>query len=201
MKKYNRLKANTPAHNWWESFDTEQQCLIWDKIFNIRQKYDYTFIYIQNEGIAPEFGKKYSIPQKERDVLCSILITKFASIADLESPWLTMQQVINFIHSKDHSFENLSRDTINRKIDLLCQSGEIKKTKAKSLTEEELKKISHNRTFKYVYKSSSEALQVYKSGFTTAARVAPLEEFINDMIDVINLMPDEKKEKILKRIN
>ena len=69
------------------------------------------------------------------------------------------------------------------------------------MTEEELKKISHNRTFKYVYKSSSEALQVYKSGFTTAARVAPLEEFINDMIDVINLMPDEKKEKILKRIN
>ena len=42
MKKYNRLKANTPAHNWWKSFDTEQQCLIWDKIFNIRQKYDYT---------------------------------------------------------------------------------------------------------------------------------------------------------------
>ena len=135
MKKYNRLKADTPAHNWWESFDTEQQCLIWDKIFNIRQKYDCTFTSVQNEGIAPELGKRYSLPQKERDVLCSILITKFASIADSGSPWLTMQQVISFIHSKDESFKNLSRDTINRKIDLLCESGEIRKTEAKSLSE------------------------------------------------------------------
>ena len=65
---------------------------------------------------------------------------------------------------------------------------------------EELKKISHNKTFKFVYKISSKVNKIHESGEYTVAKAAPLDKFLNAIIDIIQLLPDDAKEIIIKNI-
>ena len=64
--------------------------------------------------------------------------------------------------------------------------------------EKELSKISHNRTFNFVYAANDEYINVLKN--LKNYPPAPLDNFINHGTDFISNLPEEKIDEIQKKI-
>ena len=88
------------------------------------------------------------------------------------SPWLSLHQIIHYFKSKGGKFSSLSRDTFERRVSSLCETGELEKVNVRDLPSEELNKISHNKTFKFVYRISSKVNKIHETILQTSSYIA-----------------------------
>ena len=153
-----------------------------------------------DKNSTKDFDEGLSRPQRDRDEISSMIIIKMTLQSFENSPWLSLHQIIHYFKSKGGKFSLLSRDTFERRVASLCKTGELEKVNVKDLSDEELKKIAHNKTFKFVYKISSKVNKIHETGEYTVAKAAPLDKFLNAIIDIIQLLPDDAKEIIIKNI-
>lgn len=109
-----------------------------------------------------------------------------------------MNSIIHYIRSKGGKYSNISRDTVNRRINKLIFEKVINKVSTNDINEKELSKISHNRTFNYVYTANDEYINVLKN--LKNYPPAPLNDFINYVTDFISNLPEEKIDEIQKKI-
>ena len=154
-----------------------------------------------NESIFHELEDSFFKAQPERDEISSMIIIKMTLQLFEVSPWLNLNQIIYYLKSKGGRFTSLSRDTFERRVSSLCNGGELEKTKLKSLPNSEIKKISFNKTFKYVYRISPKANKIYEMGSYNVEKAAPLDKFLNSIISIIQLLPEDAKKTIIKSID
>ena len=113
---------------------------------------------------------------------------------------MTLNQIIHFCKSKGGKFVELSRDTYERRVSSLCLSGEIEKIHIKELKDDDIAKISHTRNFKYAYKVSREANEIHRKGEYNVAKAAPLDNFLINMINIINTLPKNIRSELIEKI-
>ena len=82
----------------------------------------------------------------------------------------------------------------------MCETGELEKVNVRDLPSEELNKIWINKTFKFVYRISSKVNKIHETGEYTVAKAAQLDKFLNAIIDIIQLLPDDAKNTVIKNI-
>ena len=51
-----------------------------------------------------------------------------------------------------------------------------------------------------MYRISSKVNKIHETGEYTVAKAAPLDKFLNAIIDIIQLLPDDAKNTIIKNI-
>ena len=189
----------------WEDLSLYEKSAITESIVDIALLSKNFHRSVRKKGVidknsTKDFDEGLSRPQRDRDEISSMIIIKMTLQSFENSPWLSLHQIIHYFKSKGGKFSLLSRDTFERRVASLCKTGELEKVNVKDLSDEELKKIAHNKTFKFVYKISSKVNKIHETGEYTVAKAAPLDKFLNAIIDIIQLLPDDAKEIIIKNI-
>ena len=189
----------------WEDLSLYEKSAITESIVDIALLSKNFHRSVRKKGVidqdsTKDYDEGLSRPQRDRDEISSMIIIKMTLQSFENSPWLSLHQIIHYFKSKGGKFSLLSRDTYERRVASLCKTGELEKVNVKNLSDEELKKIAHNKTFKYVYKISSKVNKIHETGEYTVAKAAPLDKFLNAIIDIIQLLPDDAKEIIIKNI-
>ncbi len=168
---------------------------------------ELTGIYVSFKNIAlgkdgNKLKQKYAIgaPSKGMDVITTMIKIKIFSRTASNTPWITMNQIINHIRSKGGMYSDVSRDTINRRVNRLIKRGEVSKINTSELKEQDIKKIAHHRSFKYVYRASDETVSYLIRGELSASEIAPLGTFINHMKNFIKLLPTNEKNKLISEL-
>ena len=184
----------------WEDLSLYEKTAIADSILDISLLSKNFHRSVREEGVIQGEFDSLSKAQHDRDEISSMIIIKMTLQSFENSPWLSLHQIIHYFKSKGGKFSLLSRDTFERRVASLCKTGELEKVNVKDLSDEELKKIAHNKTFKFVYKISSKVNKIHETGEYTVAKAAPLDKFLNAIIDIIQLLPDDAKEIIIKNI-
>ena len=107
---------------------------------------------------------------------------------------------LKLLASSVKSFKNISKIWISKVVSLnkLISEKVIKKISTNDINEKELSKISHNRTFNFVYAANDEYINVLKN--LKNYPPAPLDDFINHVTDFISNLPEEKIDEIQKKI-
>ncbi len=165
-----------------------------------------TSIYIGYQSIALGSDAQLKIsdknkigaPIKEHDSVSTMIKVKILSSYETNCKWTNMNSIIHYIRSKGGKYSNISRDTVNRRINKLIFEKVIKKVSTNDIDEKELSKISHNRTFNFVYVANDEYINVLKN--LKNYPPAPLDNFINHVTDFISNLPEEKIDEIQKKI-
>ena len=190
LKKINKLN--------WQDISIEDRCNMAEEL---------TGIYVSFKNIAlgrdgKKITRKYAIgaPAKGMDVITTMIKIKIFSRTASDAPWITMNQIINHIRSKGGMYSDVSRDTINRRVNRLIKRGEVSKINASELKDQDIKKIVHHRSFKYVYCASDMTIKALIDGELTASQIAPLETFINHMKNFIKLLPNNEKSKLISEL-
>ena len=202
MVKYYHIneKLNYFGDLSWEDLPLCKRTAIADSILDISLLSKNFYISVREEGVIRGELDSLSKAQHDRDEISSMIIIKMTLQSFEDSPWLSLQQLIHYFKFKGGEFFSLSRDTFERRVASLCKSGELDKVNIKKLSEDELSKIAHNTTFKYVYKISTKANKIHKKGDYQVTKAAPLDKFLNAIIDIIQLLPDDAKDTIIKNI-
>ena len=184
----------------WSDLDLYQKTTIAYHILDISLLSKNFHRSVRNKGIINGKSKKLSKAQHDRDEISSLLIIKLTLKSFEENPWMTLNQIIHFCKSKGGRFAELSRDTYERRVSSLCLSGEIEKIHIKKLQESDIAKISHIRNFKYAYKVSTEVNEIHREGEYNVAKAAPLDNFLINIINIINLLPKNVRADLLENI-
>ncbi len=184
----------------WSDLDLYQKSAIAYHIFDISLLAKNFHRSIRNQGIVSGKNKKLSKAQHDRDEISTLLIIKLTLKSFEENPWMTLNQIIHFCKSKGGRFSELSRDTYERRVTSLCLSGEIDKVNIKELKESDIAKISHTRNFKYAFKVSPEVNEIHRIGDYNVAKAAPLDNFLINIVNIINLLPKDARSDLLKNI-
>ena len=189
----------------WEDLTLYEKSAITESIVDIALLSKNFHRSVRERGVIDKDNNKdyyegLSRPQRDRDEISSMIIIKMTLQSFENSPWLCLNQIIHYFKSKGGKFSSLSRDTFERRVSSLCETGELEKVSVKDLSDEELEKIAHNKTFRFVYKISSEVNKIHENGEYTVAKAAPLDKFLNAIIDIIQLLPDDAKNTIIKNI-
>ena len=184
----------------WSDLDLYQKTTIAYHILDISLLAKNFHRSVRNKGVINGNDKKFSKAQHDRDEISSLIIIKLTLKSFEDNPWMTLNQIIHFCKSKGGKFVELSRDTYERRVSSLCSSGEIEKIHIKELKDEDIIKISHTRNFKYVYKVSREANEIHRKGEYNVAKAAPLDNFLLNMINVINTLPKNIRSELLEKI-
>ena len=182
----------------WQDISIKDRCNMAEEL---------TSIYIAFKNIAlgldgHNLSNQYSVgaPVKGMDVITTMIKIKIFSRTDLDTPWITLNQIINHIRQKGGMYSDVSRDTINRRINRLVKKDEISKIIVSDLKESEIKKIVHHRSFKYVYSTSERVKKALRKGELTASQVAPLDTFLVHMKNFINLLPNDERVKVINHL-
>ena len=184
----------------WSDLDLYQKTTIAYHILDISLLSKNFHRSVRNKGIINGKSKKLSKAQHDRDEISSLLIIKLTLKTFEENPWMTLNQIIHFCKSKGGRFAELSRDTYERRVSSLYLSGEIEKIHIKKLQESDIAKISHIRNFKYAYKISTEVNEIHREGEYNVAKAAPLDNFLINIINIINLLPKNVRADLLENI-
>jgi len=182
----------------WESLSLQNRCKILESLTNIYV--GYQSIALGSADLLKTSDKnKIGAPIKEHDSVSTMIKVKILSSYETNCKWTTMNSIIHYIRSKGGKYSNISRDTINRRINKLISEKVIKKISTNDINEKELSKISHNRTFNFVYAANDEYINVLKN--LKNYPPAPLDDFINHVTDFISNLPEEKRNEIQKKIS
>ena len=181
----------------WADLSLETRCKILESLTNI---------YISYQSIALgsanplEFTDKNKIgaPIKAHDAISTMIKVKILSHCETDCEWTTMNSIIYHIRSKGGKYSTVSRDTINRRVNKLISENVIKKVNTDNIDEKVLSKISHSRTFNFVYAANDEYIDVLKN--LKNYPPAPLDNFINHVTDFILNLPKAKRNEIQKKI-
>lgn len=181
----------------WADLSLETRCKILESLTNI---------YISYQSIALgsanplEFTDKNKIgaPIKAHDAISTMIKVKILSHCETDCEWTTMNSIIHHIRSKGGKYSTVSRDTINRRVNKLISENVIKKVSTDNIDEKVLSKISHSRTFNFVYAANDEYIDVLKN--LKNYPPAPLDNFINHVTDFISNLPKAKRNEIQKKI-
>lgn len=181
----------------WADLSLETRCKILESLTNI---------YISYQSIALgsanplEFTDKNKIgaPIKAHDAISTMIKVKILSHCETDCEWTTMNSIIHHIRSKGGKYSTVSRDTINRRVNKLISENVIKKVNTDNIDEKVLSKISHSRTFNFVYAANDEYIDVLKN--LKNYPPAPLDNFINHVTDFISNLPKAKRNEIQKKI-
>ena len=181
----------------WADLSLETRCKILESLTNI---------YISYQSIALgsanplEFTDKNKIgaPIKAHDAISTMIKVKILSHCETDCEWTTMNSIIHHIRSKGGKYSTVSRDTINRRVNKLISENVIKKVNTDNIDEKVLSKISHSRTFNFVYAANDEYIDVLKN--LKNYPPAPLDNFINHVTDFILNLPKAKRNEIQKKI-
>ena len=184
----------------WSDLDLFQKTTIAYHILDISLLAKNFHRSVRNKGVINGEDKKFSKAQHDRDEISSLIIIKLTLKYLEESPWMTLNQIIHFCKSKGGKFVELSRDTYERRVSSLCLSGEIEKIHIKELKDDDIAKISHTRNFKYAYKVSREVNEIHRKGEYNVAKAAPLDNFLLNMINIINTLPQNIRSELLEKI-
>mgnify|MGYP001216749376 FL=1 len=184
----------------WSDLDLYQKTTIAYHILDISLLAKNFHRTIRENGVIEGKDKKFSKAQHDRDEISSLIIIKLTLKSFDENPWMTLNQIIHFCKSKGGKFVELSRDTYERRVSSLCISGEIEKTHINKLKEQDIAKISHIRNFKYAYKVSTEANEIHRKGEYNVAKAAPLDNFLQNIINIINTFPANIKSELVEKI-
>ena len=184
----------------WEDLSLYEKTAIADSILDISLLSKNFHRSVREEGVIQGDFDSLSKAQHDRDEISSMIIIKMTLQSFEDSPWLSLHQLIHYFKSKGGKFYSLSRDTFERRVASLCRSGELEKVNIKKLSEDELSKIAHNTTFKYVYKISTKVNKIHEKGDYQVAKAAPLDKFLNAIIDIIQLLPEDANDTIIKNI-
>ena len=187
IKKINELN--------WQDISIEDRC-------NMAEELTGIYVSFKNIALGKDGNKlkqKYAIgaPSKGMDVITTMIKIKIFSRTASNTPWITMNQIINHIRSKGGMYSDVSRDTINRRVNRLIKRGEVSKINTSELKEQDIKKIAHHRSFQYVYCASDKTIKALIDGELSASQIAPLEIFINHMKNFIKLLPTNEKNKLI----
>ena len=182
----------------WGSLSLQNRCKILESLTNIYV--GYQSIALGSVDLLKTSDKnKIGAPIKEHDSVSTMIKVKILSSYETNCKWTTMNSIIHYIRSKGGKYSNISRDTINRRINKLISEKVIKKISTNDINEKELSKISHNRTFNFVYAANDEYINVLKN--LKNYPPAPLDDFINHVTDFISNLPEEKRNEIQKKIS
>ena len=182
----------------WQDISIEDRC-------NMAEELTSIYVAFKNIALGQDKNKKtkkylVGAPTKDTDIISTMIKIKIFSKAASSIPWFTLNQIINHIRSKGGLYSDVSRDTINRRINRLIKRGEVTKIKASDLKKDKIKKIVHHRSFKYVYCTSNKELQRLKRGELTASEIAPLNTFIVHMKNFISLLPDRERAQFISQL-
>ena len=181
----------------WGSLSLQNRCKILESLTNIYV--GYQSIALGSADLLKTSDKnKIGAPIKEHDSVSTMIKVKILSSYETNCKWTTMNSIIHYIRSKGGKYSNISRDTVNRRINKLIFEKVIKKVSTNDINEKELSKISHNRTFNFVYAANDEYINVLKN--LKNYPPAPLDNFINHVTDFISNLPEEKIDEIQKKI-
>ena len=158
----------------WEDLSLYEKSAITESIVDIALLSKNFHRSVRKKGVidqnsTKDYDEGLSRPQRDRDEISSMIIIKMTLQSFENSPWLSLHQIIHYFKSKGGKFSLLSRDTFERRVASLCNTGELEKVNVKDLSDEELKKIAHNKTFKFVYKISSKVNKIHETGEYTVA--------------------------------
>ena len=182
----------------WGSLSLQNRCKILESLTNIYV--GYQSIALGSADLLKISDKnKIGAPIKAHDSISTMIKVKIVSHIETDCIWTTMNSIIYHIRSKGGRYSNVSRDTINRRINKLISEKVIKKISTNDINEKELSKISHNRTFNFVYAANDEYINVLKN--LKNYPPAPLDDFINHVTDFISNLPEEKRNEIQKKIS
>ena len=182
----------------WQDISIEDRC-------NMAEELTGIYVAFKNIALGKDGDKlkhKYAIgaPSKGMDVITTMIKIKIFSRTASDAPWLTMNQIINHIRSKGGMYSDVSRDTINRRVNRLIKRGEVSKINTSELKDHDIKKIVHHRSFKYVYCASDKTVKALIDGELSASQIAPLEVFINHMKTFIKLLPTNEKNNLISEL-
>ena len=184
----------------WSDLDLYQKSAIAYHLLDISLLSKNFHRSVRNKGVISGNNKSFSKAQRDRDEISSLIIIKLTLKSFEDNPWMTLNQIIHFCKSKGGKFVELSRDTFERRVSSLCLSGELEKTHINKLSKPDIAKISHTRNFKYAYKVSREANEIHRKGEYNVAKAAPLDNFLLNMINIINTLPQNIRSELLEKI-
>jgi predicted transcriptional regulator len=182
----------------WQDISIEDRCNMAEELTSIYIA--FTNIALGLDGYNPSNQYSIGAPVKGMDVITTMIKIKVFSRTDSNTPWITLNQIINHIRRKGGMYSDVSRDTINRRINRLVRKGEISKIIISDLKESEIKKIVHHRSFKYVYSASERAIKALRKGEFSALQTAPLDTFLVHIKNFINLLPNDERVKVINQL-
>ena len=181
----------------WSDLSLEARFRIVESLTNIYISYQ-SIALGSADPIEVSEKNKTGAPTKKHDSVSTMIKVKILSSYETNCKWTNMNSIIHYIRSKGGKYSNISRDTVNRRINKLIFEKVIKKVSTNDINEKELSKISHNRTFNFVYAANDEYINVLKN--LKNYPPAPLDNFINHVTDFISNLPEEKIDEIQKKI-
>ena len=184
----------------WSDLDLYQKSAIAYHLLDISLLSKNFHRTVRNKGVISGNNKSFSKAQRDRDEISSLIIIKLTLKSFEDNPWMTLNQIIHFCKSKGGKFVELSRDTFERRVSSLCLSGELEKTHINKLSKLDIAKISHTRNFKYAFKVSIEANEIHRKGEYNVAKAAPLDNFLLNIINIINILPKNIRSELLEKI-
>ncbi len=184
----------------WSDLDLYQKSAIAYHLLDISLLSKNFHRSVRNKGVISGNNKSFSKAQHDRDEISSLIIIKLTLKSFEDNPWMTLNQIIHFCKSKGGKFVELSRDTFERRVSSLCLSGELEKTHINKLSKSDIAKISHTRNFKYAFKVSIEANEIHRKGEYNVAKAAPLDNFLLNIINIINILPKNIRSELLEKI-
>ena len=184
----------------WSDLDLYQKSAIAYHLLDISLLSKNFHRSVRNKGVISGNNKSFSKAQRDRDEISSLIIIKLTLKSFEDNPWMTLNQIIHFCKSKGGKFVELSRDTFERRVSSLCLSGELEKTHINKLSKPDIAKISHTRNFKYAFKVSIEANEIHRKGEYNVAKAAPLDNFLLNIINIINILPRNIRSELLEKI-
>jgi len=184
----------------WSDLDLYQKSAIAYHLLDISLLSKNFHRSVRNKGVISGNNKSFSKAQRDRDEISSLIIIKLTLKSFEDNPWMTLNQIIHFCKSKGGKFVELSRDTFERRVSSLCLSGELEKTHINKLSKSDIAKISHTRNFKYAFKVSIEANEIHRKGEYNVAKAAPLDNFLLNIINIINILPKDIRSELLEKI-
>ena len=184
----------------WSDLDLYQKSTIAYHLLDISLLSKNFHRSVRDKGVISGKNKSLSKAQRDRDEISSLIIIKLTLKSFEDNPWMTLNQIIHFCKSKGGKFVELSRDTFERRVSSLCLSGELEKTHINKLSKPDIAKISHTRNFKYAFKVSIEANEIHRKGEYNVAKAAPLDNFLLNIINIINILPKNIRSELLEKI-
>ena len=181
----------------WSDLSLQKRCKLLEELTSIYVSFQSIAIGSSDETKI-DTSNKLGAPSKDHDAISSMIKIKIVALVDTDCPWITMNSLINHIQKKGGKYSSVSRDTVNRRLNSLISEGNIEKVNTESLTEKQLSKVSHNRTFNYVYKASYSYIQTLKN--LKSYSPAPLDNFIIYVTEFISHLPEKQRQEIGKRI-
>ena len=146
----------------WSDLSLEARFRIVESLTNIYISYQ-SIALGSADPIEVSEKNKTGAPTKKHDSVSTMIKVKILSSYETNCKWTNMNSIIHYIRSKGGKYSNISRDTVNRRINKLIFEKVIKKVSTNDIDEKELSKISHNRTFNFVYVANDEYINVLKN--------------------------------------